>query len=224
MVDMLQEAQASALETPQHPSEQPRALPKPERNDKLLSHRITGEQTSLTSRRVPESTNHIPRTDAPSVLAPTPNNKNRIAQAEKSTFEHKPVGPNNGKPTPLLATQTHPQGAAEVVEKIRSNAVWAVTVAPKDFIINILIPFWAAMIVLTNFLLTLPKKVTQTSQSIAWIYAELDAPEHTDLETGIFKLVKEIFYLEERNQVVWRQWEIMGWPLIRTLGGGAIDR
>ncbi|KFH67832.1 hypothetical protein MVEG_06563 [Podila verticillata NRRL 6337] len=224
MVDMLQEAQASALETPQHPSEQPRGLSKPERNDKLLSHRITGEQNSQTSRRVPESANHIPRTDIPSVLAPSSNNKNRIAQAEKSTFDHNSVGPNNGKPTPLSATQTHPQGAAEVVEQIRSNAVWAVTVAPKDFIINILIPFWAAMIVLTNFLLTLPKKVTQTSQSIAWIYAELDAPEHTDLETGIFKLVKEIFYLEERNQVVWRQWEIMGWPLIRTLGGGAIDR
>ncbi|KAF9334686.1 hypothetical protein BG006_001726 [Podila minutissima] len=152
MVDMLQEAQASALESPQHLSEQPRALSKPERNDK-----------------------------------------------------------------------THPQGA-DMAEQIRSHAVWAVTVVPKDFINNILIPFWATMLVLTNFLLTLPKKVTQTSQSIAWIYAELDAPEHTDLETGIFKLVKEIFYLEERNQVVWRQWEIMGWPLIRTLGGGAIDR
>lgn len=223
MVDMLQEAQASALETPQHPSEQSRGLSKPERNDKLLSHRITGEQSSQTSRRVSETTNHIPRTDVPSILAPTPDNKNRIAQAEESIFDHKPVGPNIGKSTPLSATQTHPQ-AAEVVEQIRRNAVWAVTVAPKDFINNILIPFWTAMIVLTNFLLMLPKKVTQTSQSIAWIYAELDAPEHTDLETGIFKLVKEIFYLEERNQVVWRQWEIMGWPLIRTLGGGAIDR
>lgn len=223
MVDMLQEAQASALETPQHPSEQSRGLSKPERNDKLLSHRIPGEQSSQTSRRVSETPNHIPRTDVPSILAPTLDNKNRIAQAEENTFEHKPVGPNSGKSTPLSAMQTHPQ-AAEVVEQIRSNAVWAVTIAPKDFINNILIPFWTAMIVLTNFLLTLPKKVTQTSQSIAWIYAELDAPEHTDLETGIFKLIKEIFYLEERNQVVWRQWEIMGWPLIRTLGGGAIDR
>ncbi|KAF9920441.1 hypothetical protein FBU30_009723 [Linnemannia zychae] len=62
------------------------------------------------------------------------------------------------------------------------------------------------------------------SQTLAWIYAELDEPEHSELEAGIFRLAKEIFYLEERNQVIWRQWELMGWPLVRTLGGGAIDR
>ncbi|KAG0030582.1 hypothetical protein BGZ82_007383 [Podila clonocystis] len=224
MVDMLQEAQASALEAPQHPSQQPRALSKPERNDKLLSQRITGEQNSQASRRV-SSTNHIPPTDSPSIQAPASDNRSRIAHAKENAFEPKPVGQNNGKPTTVSdSTQIYPQSAADMADKIRRNAAWAVTVAPKDFINNILIPFWAAMLVLTNLLLTLPKKVTQTSQSIAWIYAELDAPEHTDLETGIFRLVEEIFYLEERNQVVWRQWEIMGWPLIRTLGGGAIDR
>ncbi|KAG0078367.1 hypothetical protein BGZ92_001487 [Podila epicladia] len=225
MVDMLQEAQASALESPQHPSEQPRVLSKPERNDKVLLQRITGEQNSQARSRMSVSTNHIPRTDNPSIQAPTLDNNNRIAKAEENSFERKPMGQNNGKPTTQLDSiqQTHPH-EADMAEQIRSNAVWAVTVVPKDFINNILIPFWATMLVLTSFLLTLPKKVTQTSQAIAWIYAELDAPEHTDLEAGIFKLVKEIFYLEERNQVVWRQWEIMGWPLIRTLGGGAIDR
>lgn len=224
MVDMLQEAQASALEAPQHSGEQPRALSKPERNDRLLSQRITGEQNSQTSRRVSVSTNHIPRTDGPSIQAPTPDNKSRTV-LEANSYKQKPLGQNNGKPTtPSESTQAHSQGVVDMAEQIRSNAVWVVTVAPKDFINNIVIPFWEAMLVLTSFLLTLPKKVTQASQSIAWIYAELDAPEHTNLEAGVFKLVKEIFYLEERNQVVWRQWEIMGWPLIRTLGGGAIDR
>ncbi|KAG0336520.1 hypothetical protein BG000_006485 [Podila horticola] len=224
MVDMLQEAQASALEAPQHSGEQPRALSKPERNDRLLSQRITGEQNSQTSRRVSVSTNHIPRTDGPSIQAPTPDNKSRTV-LEANSYKQKPLGQNNGKPTtPPESTQAHSQRVVDMAEQIRSNAVWVVTVAPKDFINNIVIPFWEAMLVLTSFLLTLPKKVTQASQSIAWIYAELDAPEHTNLEAGVFKLVKEIFYLEERNQVVWRQWEIMGWPLIRTLGGGAIDR
>ncbi|KAG0032496.1 hypothetical protein BGZ81_010763 [Podila clonocystis] len=224
MVDMLQEAQASALEAPQHPSQQPRALSKPERNDKLLSQRITGEQNSQANKRG-SSTNHIPRTDSPSIQASASDNKSIIVQAEENAFEPNPVGQTNGKPTTMsVSTQIYTQSAVDMADKIRRNAAWAVTVAPKEFIKNILIPLWAAMLVLTNLLLTLPKKVTQTSQSIAWIYAELDAPEHTDLETGIFRLVEEIFYLEERNQVVWRQWEIMGWPLIRTLGGGAIDR
>lgn len=80
------------------------------------------------------------------------------------------------------------------------------------------------MAVFLNFMLTLPSKVHQVSQAVNWIYTELEAPEHTELETGILKLVNEVFYLEERNPVVWRQWEIMGWPLVRTLGGGAIDR
>ncbi|KAF9964912.1 hypothetical protein BGZ70_005734 [Mortierella alpina] len=89
---------------------------------------------------------------------------------------------------------------------------------------HIIVPFGVMLVAFLNFMLMLPKRIRQVSESTAWIYAELEASEHNDLETGIFSLLKEVFYLEERNQVIWRQWEIMGWPLIRTLGGGAIDR
>ena len=102
------------------------------------------------------------------------------------------------------------------------------TKAPAEYttymINNVFIPFSVILVAFLNFMLVLPSKISLVSQTLAWIYAELDEPEHTELEAGIFRLVKEIFYLEERNQVIWRQWELMGWPLVRTLGGGAIDR
>ncbi|KAG9326373.1 hypothetical protein KVV02_003724 [Mortierella alpina] len=220
MVNMLQEAQSSALETPHHSSQ---SLARPERNDHILSQRLAGVQTPANQtppasshagdRRLSVSPHYTPSLEPP-------------LQIPGTTITRQ-VSPNTSSSTTTL-TSNHPHSPPSAMSRIKAQAVWVVTEAPVEytsFLLNqILVPFGVMLVAFLNFMLVLPKRIRQVSESTAWIYAELEAPEHSDLEVGIFSLLKEVFYLEERNQVIWRQWEIMGWPLIRTLGGGAIDR
>ncbi|KAF9986515.1 hypothetical protein BGZ75_001735 [Mortierella antarctica] len=220
MVNMLQEAQSSVLETPHHSSQ---SLARPERNDHVLSQRLAGVQTPANQtppasshagdRRLSVSPHYTPSLEPP-------------LQIPGTTITRQ-VSPNTSSSTTTL-TPNHPHSPPSAMSRIKAQAVWVVTEAPVEytsFLLNqILVPFGVMLVAFLNFMLVLPKRIRQVSESTAWIYAELEAPEHSDLEVGIFSLLKEVFYLEERNQVIWRQWEIMGWPLIRTLGGGAIDR
>ncbi|KAF9350410.1 hypothetical protein BGX34_001230 [Mortierella sp. NVP85] len=241
MVTMLQDAQSTVLERQRH-TQSP--LARAERNDSLLAQRISGSTAPRYGRTPPPPpyassngpssetrystpSHHVPSLESP-LQIPIDNKKDerrRPALRASSSSSASTTNLPTGQPSRLgRMNSSNPTTAS----RIRSGAVWAMTVAPTKYtsymINNFLIPFGAMMAVFLNFMLTLPNKVHQVSQAVTWIYTELEAPEQTELETGIFKLVKEVFYLEERNPVVWRQWEIMGWPLIRTLGGGAIDR
>ncbi|CAO3572711.1 unnamed protein product [Mortierella alpina] len=220
MVTMLQEAQSSVLETP-HLSSQ--SLARPERNDHVLSQRLSGTQTPTHQtppasrpagdRRLSVASHHTPSLEPP-------------LQIPGTTITRQ-VSPNTSSSTATLIPN-HPHSPPSTMSRIWSHVIWAVTEAPvayTSFLLNqIIVPFGVMLVAFLNFMLMLPKRIRQVSESTAWIYAQLEAPEHNDLESGIFSLLKEVFYLEERNQVLWRQWEIMGWPLVRTLGGGAIDR
>ncbi|KAG0199882.1 hypothetical protein BGX28_006907 [Mortierella sp. GBA30] len=223
MVNMLQEAQASILESPYQAGP---SLARPERNDRTLSQRISGTpglggQTQSTptysgSRRLSVAPQYIPSLEPPLQIPGTV--ITRQAQAYGASTSSSTAMPN----------PNHPHSPPSMISKTRSLTIWAVTQAPVEYthllIYRVLIPFSVMLVAFLNFIVILPSRIREISQLLVWIYAELGAPEHSDLEVGIFKLLKEVFYLEERNQVIWRQWEIMGWPLIRTLGGNAIDR
>ncbi|KAG0243199.1 sorting nexin 25 [Mortierella sp. GBA43] len=245
MVTMLQDAQSSILERQRH-TQSP--LSRVERNDGLFAQRNSGTAAGRHGRTPPPHANRSPEmrrhTSPPPPEPPQPHYVPSLEPPLQIPVETKPERsrtpalrasssstPSNmanmspAQPSRLGRMHSHQTTTAS---RIRSSAVWAVTEAPMKYtsymINNFLIPFGAMVVVLLNFMIALPNRVSQVSQSMAWIYAELEPPEHTELETGTLKLLKEVFYLEERNPVVWRQWEIMGWPLIRTLGGGAIDR
>ncbi|KAF9204564.1 hypothetical protein BGZ49_005149 [Haplosporangium sp. Z 27] len=236
MVDMLQDAQSSALglnQKTRNPQKytQPSLL-RAEGNDGLLSQRksdITfstpshsrtdrGESYSSKYASSMESPLHIPHdttTGSPREKQQN-NDRSRTIDDRMEQLMSSPSRQRRHRP--------HQDGAS----KARSRTFWAVTEAPSKYttymINSVLIPFGALLVAFLNIVISLPNLITQVSQAMVWIYAELEEPEHTDLEAGIVKLLKDVLYLEERNPVLWRQWEIMGWPLIRTLGGGAIDR
>ncbi|KAF8928611.1 PXA domain-containing protein [Dissophora ornata] len=253
MVNMLQEAQASVLESLQPGSERPSpaqhkkrmqksSLARPERNDGLLSQRISGaaddgDMESSNSRSMNKRESYSPlyvSSLEPPLQIPLDIKSSkekdsvfeRTRTADGSTATRPSFTGNND--TTGFSRFNQPQSDPTLMSKIRSSTIWAVTEAPPKYtsymIDNVFVPFGAFLVAFLNFMVIMPNRISQVSQSMAWIYAELDAPDHTDLEVGILRMAKEIFYLEERNPVIWRQWEIMGWPLIRTLGGGAIDR
>ncbi|KAF9434149.1 sorting nexin 25 [Entomortierella beljakovae] len=232
MVNMLQDAQSSILETKSSPNPNDRQqgqrnmknpLSRPERP---LNQRVISRTDTTASKSTKDSipSNYIPSTEHPLQIPYDPKIES-LARNRDTLSNSRLTQSANSKPA------QHQKGARiniSTASKVRSNILWAVTEAPPlytTFMINsILIPIGVIMVVFLNFMVNLPNRITQVSQSMFWIYAELDPPEHTSLEAGTLKLLEEIFYLEERNSVIWRQWQIMGWPLIRTLGGGAIDR
>ncbi|KAF9947417.1 hypothetical protein BGZ65_008821, partial [Modicella reniformis] len=245
MVTMLQDAQSTILERQSHTQS---SLSRSEKNDTLFAQRTSGTggrsgrtppPPTSSSSRLPDASHSTSPQYVPSLEPPL-----QIpveTKKEERSRTHDRVAAVRAASLSTMSTTTtttnNPIGQSRLgrihrnpttISRIRSSAVWAVTEAPTKYtsymINHFLIPFGAMVAVFLNFMMALPNKVNQASQSLAWIYAELEAPEHSELEMGILKLVKEIFYLEERNPVVWRQWEIMGWPLIRTLGGGVIDR
>ncbi|KAG0020239.1 hypothetical protein BGZ80_004556 [Entomortierella chlamydospora] len=253
MVNLLQEAQSSILGKYQHAAEhqlpqknsQPSLL-RPERNDNLHSRRKPGaadangstislstSNNNQTGRRESASPNYAPSMEFP-LQSPldtsTGASREKRSNAESNRVLERASGSRLAQPVDSVPPlhRRRSWNDPDVSSKIRSHALWAFTEAPSEYttymINSVLIPFSALLVAFLNFMIALPNMVTQVSQSMVWIYAELEGPEHTDLEAGILKLLKEILYLEERNPVIWRQWEIMGWPLIRTLGGGAIDR
>ncbi|KAG0306760.1 hypothetical protein BGZ98_001768, partial [Dissophora globulifera] len=229
MVDMLQEAQASVLQPSQQEGD------RTSRNDGLLSQRIsTADHTDLALSNIrysKHSSQHIPSLEPPLSIPSDDKHGFRSSDSMLGTTQAS-IPPYSSRSSKLntanSARQEQHQGSPTLAFRIRKNATWAVTEAPSKYtsymIDTVLVPFGAFLVAFLNMMVLLPNRISLVSQSMAWIYAELDAPEHTDLDTGILNLAKEIFFLEERNPVVWRQWEIMGWPLIRTLGGGAIDR
>ncbi|KAF9194112.1 hypothetical protein BGZ51_001091 [Haplosporangium sp. Z 767] len=249
MVNMLQEAQESILQTPKQSNEHTRiskqtsSLAWPERNDDLLSQRIAGSTGHSVTPPSPSPNCPVVRSVSvpPEYCAPLDlplqlpsENKSRIIPGQETPFRdqstwNKPTATRKQESTPSTLRPINQSHSLQgVMSRIGSGLLRVVSVAPVEYthymVKSVLIPFSAMLLAFLSFMLALPSKINQASQAMVWIYAELEAPEHTDLEAGIFKLVKEIFYLEERNQVIWRQWEIMGWPLVRTLGGGAIDR
>ncbi|KAF9121106.1 hypothetical protein BGW39_010842 [Mortierella sp. 14UC] len=251
MVDLLQDAQSSSLAaaaaaaaSPKHAGDRPRPikqtttpLSQPERNHDVLSHRLAGaaplvgqstsSQSNTSARGVPVSPQNAPLLESPLQIPAFHRTKSdatlRLSSASAAALSNSISRSTEGR-TPNRS----PQREQGIWPKLRSKATWAVTQAPVQYTTymmnNVFVPFTVLLVAFFNFMLVLPSKITLVSQSLAWIYAELDEPEHAELEAGIFRLFKEIFYLEERNQVIWRQWELMGWPLVRTLGGGAIDR
>ncbi|KAF9350988.1 hypothetical protein BGX26_010889 [Mortierella sp. AD094] len=253
MVNLLQEAQSSILGKYQHANErqppqkhsQPSLL-RPERNDGLLSQRKPGaadaasstlspptSSNNQTGRRESASPKYAPFMEPPLQLpldTSTGASRENQSNAERNRVLDRVSSSRMTQPVDNTPSLRHRRSRnnPDAASKIRSHVLWAVTEAPSKYttymINSVLIPFSALLVAFLNFMIILPNMVTQVSQSMVWIYAELEGPEHADLEAGILKLLKEIFYLEERNPVIWRQWEIMGWPLIRTLGGGAIDR
>ncbi|KAF9089020.1 hypothetical protein BGX23_006970 [Mortierella sp. AD031] len=242
MVDLLQDAQTSSLAAAAAAASQQKGdrsrpikqstnpLSRPERNDNVLSHRIAGaaplvgqstsSQSNTAARRVPVSPENPPSLEPP-LQIPAFNRTKGDGTLRVSSFSTA-TNYNTTRSSPS------PQRDPGMLPKLRAMATWAVSKAPAEYttymINNVFVPFSIILVAFLNFMLALPSKITLASQTLAWIYAELEEPEHSELETGIFRLAKEIFYLEERNQVIWRQWELMGWPLVRTLGGGAIDR
>ncbi|KAG0289565.1 hypothetical protein BGZ96_006922 [Linnemannia gamsii] len=252
MVDLLQDAQTSSLaaaaaaaavasssknagDRPQPIKQSTIPLPRPERNDDMLSRRLVGaaplvgqsatSQSNTSARRVPVSPQNAPLLEPP-LQIPAFNRTKSDATLRLSSTSWSNI--SSARNTPARTPNRSPQPEPGMLPKWKSKATWAVTKAPAEYttymINNVFVPLSVFLVAFLNFMLVLPSKITLVSQSLTWIYAELDEPEHTELEAGIFRLVKEIFYLEERNQVIWRQWELMGWPLVRTLGGGAIDR
>ncbi|KAG0374311.1 hypothetical protein BGX24_010558 [Mortierella sp. AD032] len=251
MVDLLQDAQSSSLAaaaaaaaSSKHIGDRPRLIKqttapmsRTERNDDVLSHRLavaaplvghsTSSQSNTSARRVPVLPQNAPLLEPP-LQIPAFNRTKSDATLRLSSISTVTSNSSASRITPGRTPNRSPQREQGTWPKLRSKATWAVTKAPALYttymINNIFVPFSVILVAFFNFMLVLPSKITLVSQSLAWIYAELDEPEHAELEVGIFRLFKEIFYLEERNQVIWRQWELMGWPLVRTLGGGAIDR
>ncbi|KAF9085608.1 hypothetical protein BGX29_001853 [Mortierella sp. GBA35] len=248
MVDLLQDAQTSSLAAAAAAASQQKGdrsrpikqstnpLSRPERNDNVLSHRIAGaaplvgqstsSQSNTAARRVPVSPESPPSLEPP-LQIPAFNRTKGDGTLRVSSFSTA-TNYNTTRSSPARTPNRSPQRDPGMLPKLRAMATWAVSKAPAEYttymINNIFVPFSIILVAFLNFMLALPSKITLASQTLAWIYAELEEPEHSELETGIFRLAKEIFYLEERNQVIWRQWELMGWPLVRTLGGGAIDR
>ncbi|KAF9340814.1 hypothetical protein BGZ91_000089, partial [Linnemannia elongata] len=253
MVDLLQDAQASSLaaaaaaaaatsskhagERPRPVKQSPAPMSQPERND-VLSHRLasaaplasqsTTSQSNTSARRVPVSPQNAPLLEPPLQIPALNRTKSDATLRLSSTSSSNRYSSSTARNSPGRTPNRSPQPEPGLLPKLKLKATWAVTKAPAEYttymINNVFVPFSVILVAFLNFMLALPSKISLVSQSLAWIYAELDEPEHTELEAGIFRLVKEIFYLEERNQVIWRQWELMGWPLVRTLGGGAIDR
>ncbi|KAF9909788.1 hypothetical protein EC991_008111 [Linnemannia zychae] len=253
MVDLLQDAQSSTLaaaaaaaaaKSSKHAGDRPRPvkhtttpMSRPESNDDVLSHRLAGatplvsqstsSQSNTSTRRIPVSPQNAPLLEPP-LQIPAFNRTKSDATLRLSSTSTASSSNSTSRTTAGRTPNRSPQREQGTWPKLRSKAAWAVSQAPAQYttymINNIFMPFSIMVVAFLNFMLVLPSKITLVSQSLAWIYAELDEPEHAELEAGIFQLVKEIFYLEERNQVIWRQWELMGWPLVRTLGGGAIDR
>ncbi|GJJ74185.1 hypothetical protein EMPS_06543 [Entomortierella parvispora] len=223
-------------------------LSRPERHDNILTQRLAGAETrgvhspppgkstsggsNNGNSRISVSPQYIPPEEAP---LPIPVNEfsnigqklqypdSRISNTSKSTAQSgiSTAKQQHGRNTSARNSNVWPAW-------IWNQAVWTVTVAPAEYtsymIKNVLIPFGAMLVAFLHFMTALPNRISQVSQSLAWIYSEIEAPAHVELEAGVFGLLNEVFYLEQRNPVIWRQWEIMGWPLVRTLGGGAIDR
>ncbi|KAG0081468.1 hypothetical protein BGZ90_008107 [Linnemannia elongata] len=254
MVDLLQDAQASSLaaaaaaaaatsskhagERPRPVKQSPAPMSQPERNGDVLSHRLasaaplasqsTTSQSNTSARRVPVSPQNAPLLEPPLQIPALNRTKSDATLRLSSTSSSNRYSSSTARNSPGRTPNRSPQPEPGLLPKLKLKATWAVTKAPAEYttymINNVFVPFSVILVAFLNFMLALPSKISLVSQSLAWIYAELDEPEYTELEAGIFRLVKEIFYLEERNQVIWRQWELMGWPLVRTLGGGAIDR
>lgn len=239
-------AAAAAASSSKHAGGRPRpvkqstaSMSRPERNDDdVLSHRLTGaapfagqstmSQSNTSARRSPVSPQNAPLLEPPLQIPVFKRTKSDATLRLSSTSSSSNYNSSTTRNTPGRTPNRSPQPEPGLLPKLKLKATWAVTKAPAEYttymINNVFIPFSVILVAFLNFMLVLPSKISLVSQTLAWIYAELDEPEHTELEAGIFRLVKEIFYLEERNQVIWRQWELMGWPLVRTLGGGAIDR
>ncbi|KAG0364559.1 hypothetical protein BGZ54_007376 [Gamsiella multidivaricata] len=239
IVTMLQDAQSSILGTPSQKKQAQSSLARPERNDELLTQRISGTTDYSSRTSSPINTNPLNWNEtAPTQYVPSmePPLQIPIKSKREIHFGHSRTQDDASSSRTMVSTNIsatssrlqRPHSSPRTTSKIRSSTIWAVTEAPKiytTYVINsVLIPFGAMLVVFLNFMMSLPDKISQVSQAMVWIYAELEAPEHTELEMGIFNLLNEILYLEERNPVIWRQWQIMGWPLVRTLGGGAIDR
>ncbi|KAF8942738.1 hypothetical protein BGZ47_006179 [Haplosporangium gracile] len=253
MVDLLQDAQTSSLaaaaaaaaSSSKNAGDRPRPikqstapLSRSERNGDVLSNRLaraaplvgqsTTSQSNTSARRVPVSPQNAPLLEPPLQIPAFNRTKSDATLRLSSTSSSNNFNSSTTRNTPGRTPNRSSQPEPGMLPKLKLKATWAVTKAPAEYttymINNVFVPFSVILVAFFNFMLVLPSKITLVSQSLAWIYAELDEPEHTELEAGIFRLVKDIFYLEERNQVIWRQWELMGWPLVRTLGGGAIDR
>ncbi|KAF9914959.1 hypothetical protein BX616_007199, partial [Lobosporangium transversale] len=243
MVTMLQDAQSSALGIYQQESKRSQtSFLRPERNDGLHPQCLAN---NLEINRVPSPfldssfrsaspieplsvSQYVPSLEPPLQIPMLTNKPILLRDRDTSRTLDRTTG--NGGNRYIQAQQRRGRNTRSMTSssRIRRTAIWAVTEAPpkytKYMINNVLIPFGIFLAAFLNFMLSVPSKVNQISQSVVWIYAELEAPEQTNLEMSTIKLLKEIFYLEERNPVIWRQWEIMGWPLIRTFGGNIIDR
>ncbi|KAF9581582.1 hypothetical protein BGW38_001351 [Lunasporangiospora selenospora] len=249
MVDMLQEAQSSILDTPPHAGQRNRSTRKrsvgskrtslsnrpdigneyQEVNSSSYAYSSKERSTPTTSRQDPafDTAASIPMT--PFTPAPLNNQQLRSNDGSKNMLHLDTTDYIGTSASSALAhtsgdrIQYFPQLA-----KIQSRGLRGLVEAPSEFTVfminSVFLPFSALLVGFLNFMVILPSRITQASQSLAWIYAELEAPEHGNLEEGLFTLLNEVFYLEKRNRVIWRQWEIIGWPLIRSLAGSAIDR
>jgi len=224
-------------------------LSRPERNDSLLTHRLAGAEprgvnspppgksiigdSNSSNERISVSPKHVPPEEAPLPISVSENSNT----SQKSQYPDTGISNVTAKSTthtgiPTSKQEHNPHSSSRNSSawpaRIWNQAIWAATVAPAQYtsymINDVFIPFSALLVAFLHFMTALPNRISQVSHSLAWIYSEIEAPALVELEAGVFGLLKEVFYLEERNPVIWRQWEIMGWPLVRTLGGGAIDR
>ncbi|KAF9973935.1 hypothetical protein BGZ73_002804 [Actinomortierella ambigua] len=222
MVDMLQEAQASTLETPfiQHTSQTPRqstGLNVPQASNHSSKTRRASNpfrQQSISSERLRRST----LTDSSFAQPTTHEHPSQYTPISSSSSNRPQAQSMHDQTTYLLSPNNTPQ--ANAVPQFTTKAAKASSESLSALIASIS----AIIVTMLAFLSALPSRIQRGMKTFTWIYTELDVPAHQNLDAGLLDLANEIFFLQERNRVVWRQWEIMGWPLVRALGGEAIDR
>ncbi|KAG0240799.1 RNA recognition motif-containing protein [Actinomortierella wolfii] len=211
MVDMLQEAQSSILETPFNRQ----ATHTSRRATRSSIFDVPNQQSQANGQ--PSASTDTSQGATVKALFSQPTSPDQTSQyttlASNLPQANSQLGQGGelSQPDVSLQGRRAPQSTDKMAEYVKSLS---------NFITSLSTIIMATL----TFLAALPTRVQQGLKTVTWIYTELDTPVHHNLETGLLDLANEIFFLQDRNRVVWRQWEIMGWPLVRALGGDAIDR